>query len=139
MSFTTPRFFGSAIVFGVALGFVFDPSASSASWLTAAVLVKLATEWGAINTRDYDDDDEPAPSAEQKTARLVRGRFRTRFGLRSAAALVAGALGPWLVVAELIPPVAGWLLVLVLFFGELADRHLFFRVVDAPKMPGLPA
>lgn len=139
VSLTGPRFFGSAIVFGVAVGFVFDPSASSAAWLTAAVLVKLATERGALNTRDYDDDDEPAPSAEQKTARLVRDRFRTRFGLRSAMALLAGALGPWLVVAELIPPVAGWLLVLVLFFGELVDRHLFFRVVDAPKMPGLPA
>jgi Fe-S-cluster-containing dehydrogenase component/DMSO reductase anchor subunit len=136
---TGPRFFGSALVFGVAIGFALDPGAFSAAWLTAAVLVKLATEWGALNTPDYDDDDDPAPSAEQKTARLVRGRFRTLFGLRSSTALLAGTLAPWLVVAQMIPPVASLSLVLVLFFGELVDRHLFFRVVDAPKMPGLPA
>jgi hypothetical protein len=70
---------------------------------------------------------------------MVRGRFRSLFGLRSSTALLAGALAPWLVVAQMIPPVASLLLVLVLFFGELVDRHLFFRVVDAPKMPGLPA
>lgn len=138
-SLTAPRLFGSTIVLGLAVGFALDLRAASAVLLTVAVLTKLADELRGINTRDYDDDDEPAPSADQKTARLVRGRFRHVFGLRVVMALVAGALGPWMMVAQMMPPAAGVIVVLALLLGELADRYLFFRAVDAPKMPGLPA
>jgi hypothetical protein len=33
----------------------------------------------------------------------------------------------------------GWLALTVVLTGEIAERYLFFRAVDAPKMPGMAA
>jgi DMSO reductase anchor subunit len=32
----------------------------------------------------------------------------------------------------------GWSAFVLLLAGEIAERYLFFRAVDAPKMPGMP-
>ncbi|HZP61382.1 MAG TPA: DmsC/YnfH family molybdoenzyme membrane anchor subunit [Opitutaceae bacterium] len=64
------------------------------------------------------------------TARLWRGPLRTvvrrrlLLGVSAALALAAGLT------------TTGFFLFAA---GELAERYLFFRTVDAPKMPGLPA
>ena len=42
----------------------------------------------------------------------------------------------FLIVALVAAPL--WLALLPLLAGELAERTLFFRAVDAPKMPGVP-
>ena len=37
------------------------------------------------------------------------------------------------------PLVPVWAIFPLLLAGEIAERYLFFRAVDAPKMPGVPA
>jgi hypothetical protein len=37
------------------------------------------------------------------------------------------------------PAIAAWPALALSLVGELAERYLFFRAVDAPKMPGMPA
>jgi len=106
---TFPRFFGTATV--VALAFV----APLAAALVAAV--KLGWE-----TRTWFDGDV--------SAKLQRGPLRRLAALRDLLGLAAIVL---LVAA---PPLVACLPLLA---GELAERFLFFRAVDAPKMPGLPA
>lgn len=106
---TFPRFFGTATLVVLAL------VAPLAAALVAAV--KLAWE-----TRTWFGGDV--------TAKLQRGPLRRLSALRDLLGLTAIVL---LVVAP--PLVAG----LPLLAGELAERLLFFRAVDAPKMPGLPA
>jgi hypothetical protein len=42
----------------------------------------------------------------------------------------------------LVAPPAGvtyWVTLPIFLLGEFAERHLFFRAVDAPKMPGVPS
>ena len=63
-------------------------------------------------------------------ARLQRGPL-------ARAVLVRDGLG--LAAAVLLFAVPGWFACALLAAGELAERHLFFRAVDAPKMPGMPA
>jgi len=106
---TLPRLFGTIAV--VALACVAPPAAA------LALLAKLTWE-----SRTFFDGSV--------SARLQRGPLkravvvRDLLGLAAVLALVASAPG------------AG----LALFAGgELAERYLFFRAVDAPKMPGMPA
>ena len=73
---------------------------------------------------------------ENYAARLLTGPLRTLFGLRFAAALFTAIILPFLVTAGKLPPVASWLVFGSVLLGELVERHLFFRAVDAPKMPG---
>lgn len=92
-----------------------------------ALLAKLAVELAALR-------------GESVSARLQRGPLfgvlRVRLGLAAgAAALLAvaapGAAEPDLAYyARLAVPLA------LLLAGEIAERYLFFRAVDAPKMPG---
>jgi hypothetical protein len=37
------------------------------------------------------------------------------------------------------PAVFAWPVLALSLLGELIERYLFFRAVDAPKMPGVPA
>jgi DMSO reductase anchor subunit len=74
-----------------------------------------------------------------KTARLLSGPLRALFGWRVIAGLFGGVFIPFALAARAVPPAAVWLILALLFAGELTERVLFFRAVDAPKMPGLPA
>jgi formate dehydrogenase iron-sulfur subunit len=58
-------------------------------------------------------------------------------GPLSRAALVRDGLALVSIVLLAIAP--GWIALLTLSAGELAERYLFFRAVDAPKMPGVAA
>lgn len=136
---TTPRFLGSAVVLGAALALALGVApALSAAILAAVTLTKLAVEARPLRAANVDDD--ALPSAELNTARLLTtGPLRGVFGLRVAAALAGNVLAPAMIVAGRLPaPAAGGVLAAALL-GELAERHLFFRAVDAPKMPGMPA
>ena len=81
------------------------------------LLVKLAVE-----TRTWFGGGVSARLQRGPLARAVLGRDLC--GLAAAVLLI-------------IAPV--WVAAVPLLAGELAERYLFFRAVDAPKMPGVPA
>ena len=64
------------------------------------------------------------------SARLQRGPLRAAVATRDVIAFAAALL---LIAAPLTVALP------VLFAGELMERYLYFRAVDAPKMPGQPA
>lgn len=92
----------------LSLALVSPPAASYA--LLAKLAVELITLFGA-NT----------------SARLQRGPLRATLLARLGFATVGYSL-------LFLAPAAA---VVVLFLGELAERYLFFRATDAPKMPGV--
>ncbi len=105
---TFPRFFGTAALVALAL-----PAPTAAALL---LLVKLALE-----SRTYFDH---SVSARLQRGPLVRAALgRDLLGLAAVILLLA------------LPGVAA---LAALLAGELAERYLFFRAVDAPKMPGMP-
>ena len=107
---TAPRFFGTALILALAL---------VAPVVAAFILVaKLAFEARALQGTGI-------------SARHLRGPLRRTTTLRFTLSLAAL---PFLLVPPLVA--VGWVLALA---GELTERVLFFRAVDAPKMPGLPA
>jgi DMSO reductase anchor subunit len=104
---TAPRLFGTAALVALV---AFAPLAAA-----GLLMVKLAWEW-----RTWFD--------QSVSARLQRGPLSRAVLARDGFATMALVL---LVVAP------AWAALLPLFAGELAERYLFFRAVDAPKMPGL--
>ncbi|MEO7413530.1 MAG: DmsC/YnfH family molybdoenzyme membrane anchor subunit [Opitutaceae bacterium] len=106
---TGPRLVGTAGLAGLVM---LSPRAAA-----FALLVKLAWE-----TRTFYDGGV--------SARLQRGPLRAATSIRDIFALSAMVL---LIAAP------GWLAIALLFAGELTERYLFFRAVDAPKMPGVPS
>jgi len=111
---TAPRFLGTALVGGLA--FVAPAPAA------LALVAKLSFEALALHG--------PAVSA-----RLLRGPLRR-------AVLVRCGLGCLGLLALLTFPAPGsvtyYVTLAVVLAGEMAERYLFFRAVDAPKMPGVP-
>lgn len=106
---TFPRFFGTALLTGLALR---APAVAA-----AVLLAKLAWE------------------------------TRTQVGRSASAILQRGPLARIVLLRDLLGLSAAFLLMLPLpgfalaplLLGEFAERYLFFRAVDAPKMPGLPS
>lgn len=103
---TGPRFAGTALVLGLA------PVAPGAA--ACVLAAKLAWEFASFGG--------PAVPAQ-----LMRGPLRRAATLRFFLGLAGGAI---LVSAP------GWFGFFVTMGGEMAERYLFFRAVDAPKMPG---
>jgi DMSO reductase anchor subunit/ferredoxin len=106
---TFPRFFGTAVLVAATL---LAPA-------VAALLLVAKLGW---ETRTQ--------SGGSPSARLQNGPLRPLATARVGLALATSVLlvvipGPWLLVP--------------LLAGELAERLLFFRAVDAPKMPGVPS
>src|SRR5258708_5334040 len=132
---TSPRFFGTAVILGLA-GALIAPGAPLVlgQLLAAATVLKLAFEARAL-TPIKEEDDGLHPPARQ-TARLLVGPLRPVNELRAVAALLGGILLPLMVATGSAPPRAAWFALGLTLLGELAERYLFFRAVDAPKMPG---
>jgi DMSO reductase anchor subunit len=134
---TAPRFFGSAVLLGLgsALASTGGPR-SLGVLLIAATLVKLLFEARALAPLGADRDSlTPA----LKTARLLRGPLRSVNELRVMAGLLGGVLVPLTLVLDAAAPALAWPGLALLLLGELLERSLFFRALDAPKMPGVPA
>jgi formate dehydrogenase iron-sulfur subunit len=134
---TGPRFFGTAAILGLAVALT-NPEAPAAFGfaLLAATLFKLAFEARALAPLHEPDDGLHAPA--RQTARLLAGPLQPANALRLTFALFGGILLPLALARNAAPPAAAWLALALCFAGELAERYLFFRAVDAPKMPGQP-
>lgn len=132
---TAPRFFGSAVVLGLA-GALAAPGVPPAVGfvLAAATLIKLGFEARAL--RPLDDEDETLTPA-RKTALLLSGKtLRSTAGMRVLFAGLGGVLLPVAIATGAFPAVVAWPALAFALLGELAERYLFFRAVVAPKMPG---
>ncbi len=136
---TAARFFGSAFVLGLATTLAVAPSVPVALALLLATFVKLAGEVRATLPLNHSAAEDDAPAPALKTARLLAGPLRPVFGLRALFGLTGGILLPLALAAHAVPAGMAWLALASALLGELAERHLFFRAVVAPKMPGLPS
>ncbi|MBL9189364.1 MAG: dimethyl sulfoxide reductase anchor subunit [Opitutaceae bacterium] len=106
---TFPRFFGTALVV-------------AAACLAPLAAIPLLAGKLALESRTF--------FFGEVSARLQRGPLARAAAARDLCGLAA-------LVLLIIAPV--WLALAPLLAGELAERYLFFRAVDAPKMPGVPA
>jgi len=117
---TFPRFFGTGTVLALAI--------VAPQYAAQALTLKLVFETFSLTGKSI-------------SARLLRGPLRRATILR----YTLGAAGVFVTyyMTNLLPgplslPLQG-ALVALLFAGELAERYLFFRAVDSPKMPGMPS
>jgi formate dehydrogenase iron-sulfur subunit len=134
---TAPRFFGSAIILGLAATLAIP--GTPAAWgfgLVLATALKLAFEARALAPLREEDDGLNSPA--RLTARLLTGPLREANALRLGTALFGGILLPLMIALGAASPVVAWPALALCLGGELAERYLFFRAVDAPKMPGQP-
>ncbi len=134
-----PRFFGTALLIGVASALALGaPAIPAALVLAVSLVAKLAIETVVMRPLHFVDS-ETLPTGPLMTARLLAGPLRQVNGLRLAAGVLGGVLLPLLVATGSLPAPAAWVALACVILGELTERYLFFRAVDAPKMPGVPA
>jgi Fe-S-cluster-containing dehydrogenase component/DMSO reductase anchor subunit len=136
---TAPRFLGTAAVLGLAGALAVGMPAEARPLgltLTLAMLVKLLLEARALAAL-ADSPDEVTP--QRQTALLLTGRLRTANELRFLLGLTGGVLLPLALALGEAPAAVAWPALAAVLAGELLERSLFFRAVDAPKMPGMPA
>jgi hypothetical protein len=134
---TAPRLLGSAIVLGLAAALASPGAPARLGFLLAlATGAKLLCEARALDPLNGDRD--PITPA-RNTALLLAGPLRGVNELRISAALLGGVLLPLMLATGALPPVAGWVALATSLLGETLERSLFFRAVDAPKMPGVAA
>ncbi len=133
---TAPRFLGTAILLGLASALPMPGAPRTLGFaLALSTMLKLAVEGRALAAL-AGDRDEITPALQ--TAQLLTGPLRAVNELRLLAA--AGAILLALAVAlAVVPPAAAWIALGLSLGGELTERYLFFRAVDAPKMPGVGA
>jgi DMSO reductase anchor subunit len=148
---TTTRFFLSAAVQGLALTLLISVagdlpigvptrvvSMRVALALAAVACVKLIQEASVLaHLRDRRQADL------RRTATLLVGELREWSVLRAAAAVMGGILLPLAIRSDLgsnrdgnTALVFSILAFVLVLFGELAERALFFMSVSAPRMPG---
>jgi Fe-S-cluster-containing dehydrogenase component/DMSO reductase anchor subunit len=134
---TVPRFFGSAAILGLAAALT-APGAPRilGHVLPLAMVLKLALEARALAPLLEVDNGLHSPA--RQTARLLAGPLREANQLRVVAALLGGILLPLLLALGELPAAASWAALALCLASELAERWLFFRAVDAPRMPGQP-
>lgn len=134
---TAPRFFGSALLLGLAGSLAIAPTSSSLSLgLALVTLAKLALEAAALRPLTQGDGAERLDPAYQ-SARLLTGPvLRPISELRVIAGVLGGIGLPLLLAYRPNQPLA-WLALGLCLAGEIAERYLYFRAVVAPKMPGV--
>jgi formate dehydrogenase iron-sulfur subunit len=135
---TAPRFFGTAILLGLA-GALATPSAPPALGfaLAAATLLKLGLEALALIPLLSPASPTAAFSAERKSALLLVGKLRVGASMRVVSAMIGGVILPALIANGALPAKVAPVAFALVLVGELAERRLFFQAVVAPKMPGI--
>lgn len=136
------KFFGSTLLLGcssaLALGTLFADSHKDEMMLLAVMtcavsVIKLALEHRIF--RHWVDEETPAPTPLNKTARLLDGELGKIARMRLGCGILGGLILPLVVAwgsgAWLALPMLGLCLI-----GELMERYLFFTAVAPEKMPG---
>jgi Fe-S-cluster-containing dehydrogenase component/DMSO reductase anchor subunit len=129
---TAPRFFGSALVLGLALALALQPTAPIALALLLATLLKLGCEIAILKHADTDSDRW---TQLRRTAALQTGALRTVLGMRLLSALIGGVLFPLVLASSGASSALAFMALGLCLLGELAERFLFFTSVAPDKMP----
>ena len=118
------RFFGTAICF-LLLGLsITVPELRLAA--VFAIILKIIPEAWMLRSPGEVSPDPPPWSPDRHSARLQLGPLRRILNARFILAFVAACL----------VPVAPWFALPILLASEILERMLFFKSVQAPKMPG---
>lgn len=137
------KFFGSATLLSCAgMLTLMIPSGTRqtttfAVLLTLVTIAKLTFEHRIF--RHLVDEETPAPTPLNKTARLLEGRLGKLTRLRITLGVTGGLLMPLLVVnatSTTFAAVAALAMFGLCLSGELTERYLFFTAVAPAKMPG---
>jgi len=134
--FGLAKILGTAVVFGAGVVWLAEMSVAAATVMAAGVVAKLACDARVLRTLDEVDEDAPAVGLVA-SARLLKGPLWRVFALRGILGVSGGMLLPMAARMDGAPGWLPWLAITLLAAGELAERYLFFRAVDAPKMPGV--
>ena len=129
---TAPRFFGSALLLGLALALTFQPSAPLALALLLVTLLKLGCELSVLKHADTDSDRW---TQLRRTAALQTGALRPVLAVRLLVAFVGGVFLPFTIATGAAATALAVSAFALCLLGELAERHLFFTSVAPDKMP----
>lgn len=137
--FGAVKILGAAVVLGAAMAFATGAAGEgAAAALVVGVLAKLGCDARVLRSLDEVDEDAPAAGLVA-SARLLKGPLWRVFALRLLLGLVGGVLLPLVVISGDAAAGVSWGVLLLVAAGEWLERYLFFRAVDAPKMPGVAA
>jgi Fe-S-cluster-containing hydrogenase components 1 len=137
--FGAAKILGTAVVLGAAMMLAMGVAVEIATAVLAAGVVgKLACDARVIRVLDEVDEDAPAVG-RAASARLLKGPLWRVFASRIVLGLSGGVLLPMQVLTGVAPAWVAWAAFVAVAVGELTERYLFFRAVDAPKMPGVAA
>jgi DMSO reductase anchor subunit len=132
---SAPLFFGTLAILGSAAALVVKSALLPIVVLNSALAIKFFVELLII--RPQRD-----PSLK-KTALIIASHFQHPAFLRLACGILGGLGLPLFAATQTVPlhdGIIGLFAFALLLAGEILERLLFFRAVDAPKMPGgLPA
>tara|TARA_R110000850_G_scaffold25755_9_gene73986 strand:+ start:581 stop:1267 length:687 start_codon:yes stop_codon:yes gene_type:complete len=112
---TGPRFFLTATALGAC--FTFPAITAIATGLKLALEIRVSSQ---------------RITPFKKSAKILAGPLRKAWGIR----LVNGMTGTFLSLLAVSNPSLAPLAFLFILSGELIARHLYFRAVEVPKMPG---
>ena len=135
------KFFGTAAVLGLAVLLIFAKSqiVPISLLLMLASAAKLALEQRIF--RHLTDEENPAPTPLNKTARLLAGRLGQIARIRVLCGILGGLALPLALIVQF--SATGFLSIWLTagafgfcFTGELLERYLFFTAVAPAKMPG---
>jgi formate dehydrogenase iron-sulfur subunit len=150
-TFTGIKFFGSTLFLGSALALlVLTLSLRASSNLegirVACVILLLGSIGkGAVELRFLQRPALPRPGKQPelwnplaRSTDLMKGVLAPLVQLRFLIAFTGGILLPVMILLEqgLPHPLASLLILVFCFIAEALERHLFFRAVTPPKMPG---
>jgi formate dehydrogenase iron-sulfur subunit len=136
---TAISFFGTTLALGCSAWLaLYSVNAFVLSALLLTVALKLARE---VSVLRHVTDGEL--TSLKKSALLITGHFQHAAFIRMLCAVIGGIGLPLLLQIGAFASgqtVLAWIAFAVLLAGGILERMLFFRCVDAPKMPGgLPA
>ncbi|MEN9576968.1 MAG: hypothetical protein RL514_4823 [Verrucomicrobiota bacterium] len=129
---TAPRFFGSALLLGLALALTFQPHAPLAFAVLLVTLLKLACELSVLKHADSDSDRW---TQLRRTAALQTGALRPVLAVRLLSAFTGGVFLPFAIAVGAASTALAVSAFALCLLGELAERYLFFTSVSPDKMP----
>ena len=130
---STAFFFGATLALGAAAAFTLAPT--NIGTLSAFALVVAGKLLSEISVLRHNTEREL--TALKKSALMITGQFKSIAFARMLCAVSAVGCALLLHVGAFsAPEILFWLPFALALTGEILERVLYFRTVDAPKMPG---